>query len=489
MREQRVEIPPHSFWIRTAGSGTPVVLLHGLSGSSHWWDRNVDALSERHRVIAPDMVGFGRNRRFVGSPLPLSFDEGVALLVRWLESELSEPVHLVGHSMGGQTAIELAARAPSMVRSLTLIASTGVPLISIARPHLEALVHPPRELITFGPRLVLDALRAGPGSIALASARMLLRDSRPAMETIRAPVLLVWGESDPLVPVQYAEAMRERMPQARLAILAGAGHVAMWDQPREFERTLLRFLDEVESAHEPPSPPEKPPFSWAVRDCRGGICWRSSGGAADVVLIHGLGLGSGYLRRLAASLHARGLGAVAPDLPGIGFSRDEESEIGNMSDLVQRTLGWAEDAGIEGAVWAGHSTGCVLVDGVKKSGSSAIRTAVHIAPIWTRRSWPWIRLPLLLAVDGTREPWALFAEAISAYWDSGLLPIVAHARAAREALAEVPADALFLGGARDPMIDRPRLRELGAELELVPGAHGVAFSNPDAVAEEIARLT
>jgi pimeloyl-ACP methyl ester carboxylesterase len=488
MREQRVEIPPHSFWIRTAGAGTPVVLLHGLSGSSRWWDRNIEALSKHHTVIAPDLVGFGRNRRFVGSPLPLPIDEAVALLVRWLERDFAEPVHLVGHSMGGQIAIELAARAPSRIRSLTLVASTGVPPRPGSRAHLEALVHPPRALISFGLRLALDAFRAGPGSIAIASARMLLRDSRPAMDAIRAPVLLVWGDSDPLVPSHYAEAMRERMPQARLEILPGAGHVAMWDQPRKFEAVLAAFIEEVERTGELVPPPADLPFSWALRECRNGICWRSSGGKPDVVLIHGLGLGSHYLRRLAAALHARGIGSVAPDLPGIGFSQGEKPEIENMADLIDRCRQWAEDAGIEGAVWAGHSTGCMLVDGVRKSDSSAIRAAVHIAPIWTRSAWPWVRLPLLLAVDGTREPWSLFAEAIHAYWDSGLLRLVAHIRAAREVLAEVPADGVFLGGERDPMIDRERLEEVGADLKLVPGAHGVAFSNPEAIAQEIARL-
>lgn len=488
MREQRVEIPPHSFWIRTAGSGTPIVLLHGLSGSSRWWDRNIEALSKRHTVIAPDLVGFGRNRRFIGSRLPLPFDEAVALLVRWLERDFFEPVHLVGHSMGGQTAIELAARAPSRIRSLTLVASTGVPPRSAGRAHLEALVHPPRALISFGPRLALDAFRAGPGSIAIASARMLLRDSRPAMEAIRAPVLLLWGDSDPLVPSHYAEAIRASMPHARLEILPGAGHVAMWDQPRRFEAALLRFLDEVEAAGEMVPPPAELPFSWALRERSNGIFWRSSGGKADVVLIHGLGLGSGYLRRLAEALHARGIGSVAPDLPGIGFSRGETTEIESMADLVDRCRRWAEDAGIEGAVWAGHSTGCMLVDGVRKSGSTSIRAAVHIAPIWTRSAWPLVRLPLLLALDGTREPWSLFAEAIHAYWDSGLLRLVAHIKAAREVLADVPAGGVFIGGERDPMIDRKRLEELGVELKLVPGAHGVAFSNPDAIAQEISRL-
>src|SRR6185295_11145935 len=96
---RRVDLPPYAFWESRAGRGTPIVLLHGLSGSSDWWRRNFDALSERHTAAA-DLVGFGRNRFFLRpSRLPLTFNEIAALLARWLETSFDGPVHLVGNSM------------------------------------------------------------------------------------------------------------------------------------------------------------------------------------------------------------------------------------------------------------------------------------------------------------------------------------------------------------------------------------------------------
>lgn len=486
MREQRIELPPHSFWVRTAGEGTPVVLVHGLSGSYRWWDRNLEAVASKHLVHAVDLPGFGRNRRFIGSDLPLSFDEVVALLARWLDT-LDTPVHLVGHSMGGQTAIELAARVPTKIRSLTLVASTGVPFAPIARAHLEPLVRPPRALITFGPRLLMDALRAGPGSLGLASARLLVRDSRPAMEKIRVPVQLIWGDSDPFVPLRYADAIREKIPQAKLSILRGGGHVPMWDVPEEFNGTLLEFLSEVEREPWEAITPESPAFSWGIRDCRDGVCWRASDHPVRVVMIHGLGIGSRYLRKLAAALHERGIDSAAPDLPGIGES-SVERDSWEMDELAKLCIEWAESQEIERAVWVGHSTGALLVDRVMKSGSRSISSAVQVGPIWTRRPLAVMRLMLLLALDAFREPWPLFVEAATAYWKAGLLQIWRHARASAAVLADDPARAHIVVGESDPLVDRRRLEGLGFDVAILPGAHGIVFSNPEGVAEEIARL-
>ncbi|HVR43262.1 MAG TPA: alpha/beta fold hydrolase [Thermoanaerobaculia bacterium] len=487
MEERRIELPPHSFWVREGGRGTPVVLLHGLSGSSRWWDRNLDALSERHRVLAVDLVGFGRNRRLVGSRLPLSFEETAALLGRWLDGDPAEPVHLVGHSMGGLAAIELAARRPDRVRSLTLVASTGVPFVLDPQPHLAALRHPPIELIRFGPRLALDALRAGPASIALASARLLLADARDAMSRIRMPTLLVWGESDPIVPLRYAHAIREWIPHARLEVVEGAGHVPMWDRAREFDRLLLRFLREVERSPGAAVSPVSPSFTWAIEGCERGICWRAAPGSPRAVLVHGLGIGSRYFRRLAHALHRRGIAAIAPDLPGIGFS-GELSRTG-MTAMAERVGEWAAGRGLEEAVWIGHSTGCHLVDAVARMGEARVKRALWVAPLWTGRRLPWLGFAALLVADASREPWSLVGEAARAYWDAGLLRIFRHARAARETLALPPATgvrALVLAGARDPMVDRPHLAALGLPLLELPGAHGIVWSHPNELAQAIA---
>lgn len=485
MIERRIELPPHAFWVREAGKGTPLVLVHGLSGSSRWWDRNLDDLAAHHRVLAIDLVGFGRNRRLVGSPLPLSIGETASLLARWLRT-LDVPVHLVGHSMGGQAALEVAALAPERIRSLTLVASTGIPFRFQARPHLEAMLRPPVELLRFGPRLAVDVLRAGPGSIALASARLLTKDSSEAMAHVSAPTLLVWGDSDPLVPLRYAEEIRKKIPQAKLEILEGAGHVAMWDRAARFNEVVLAFLESVETSPAASFTVTAPPFSWAIADHVDGISWRASGRNPRVVLLHGLGIGSRYFRRLAAALSKRGIDAVAPDLPGIGSSTEVEEM--DMDVLARRVIEWARAAGVEGLVWVAHSTGCQLLDRVVRLGHPAIRSSVHVSPVWTRRRLPWLRLPLLLAWDALREPRSLIAEAIRAYWDAGLLRIVRHASVVAKELAREPvtSSALAVIGSRDALVDRERLAEVRMPIVEIEGAHGLVWSNPEGVADAIA---
>jgi pimeloyl-ACP methyl ester carboxylesterase len=239
MPQREVEIPPYRFWERREGSGEPVVLLHGLSGSSGWWRRNVPSLSARREVVAVDLVGFGRTRRYPASlPLPLPFDEIAALLARWIDDSFDRPVHLVGHSMGGQIAAHLAAARPELVRSLTLVSATGIPFRLDPRAHLAALRFPSRDLFAFLPVLALDLLRAGPFSIALASARLLRDDAREALRAVRAPTMLAWGESDALVPVDYAQEILSLLPEARLEVIPRSSHVPMWENAGEFNRIL-----------------------------------------------------------------------------------------------------------------------------------------------------------------------------------------------------------------------------------------------------------
>ena len=124
----RVDLPPYSLVETRTGSGTPIVLLHGLSGSSRWWSRNIDALSRNHTVATVDLGRFGRQQ----------LSEITALVARWLET-FGEPVHLFGHSMGGLIAIGVAAERPELVRSLMLISAVGMPFRFDPLSHVKPL--------------------------------------------------------------------------------------------------------------------------------------------------------------------------------------------------------------------------------------------------------------------------------------------------------------------------------------------------------------
>ena len=106
------------------GVGEALVLLHGLSGSSRWWRYNVPALAHHFRTHTPDLVGFGRSRAWVAQP---TITEMAAILAEWMDVSDIEQAHIIGHSMGGQIAIHLAAEAPTRVKRLVLVSAAGIP--------------------------------------------------------------------------------------------------------------------------------------------------------------------------------------------------------------------------------------------------------------------------------------------------------------------------------------------------------------------------
>ncbi len=225
------------------GAGQPVVLLHGLSGSFRWWRYVVPALAQRYTVHVPELLGFGRSR-----PALLSFTitELAAIMAEWLEARGLGRAHVIGHSMGGQVALHLAAEYSTHIDRLVLVSASGVPRALSPNEALRFLteVIPPRAWGTplFLPRIALDALRAGPRTLLHATRALLADDVTTLLPRVSAPTLLIWGEHDPLTPVAQAQRMVSALPDARLVVLPRASHNPMVDQPDAFNREVLKFL-------------------------------------------------------------------------------------------------------------------------------------------------------------------------------------------------------------------------------------------------------
>jgi pimeloyl-ACP methyl ester carboxylesterase len=104
-----------------------------------------------------------------------------------------------------------------------------------------------------------DLWRNGPIAIVRALRRIVRDDARPLMRAIRVPVLLIWGEHDPLVPLQYARRMLDEIPHARLAVIPRAGHVPMWESPAAFNGAVSAFLRAAAAVPPESNPPESCP--------------------------------------------------------------------------------------------------------------------------------------------------------------------------------------------------------------------------------------
>jgi pimeloyl-ACP methyl ester carboxylesterase len=245
---EHIHIGGSTLYTEVTGKGSPVVLIHGLAGSTRWWSKNVAALARRHEVHTIDLVGFGNN---VGGRFVLA--EAANLLAEWMRRRGLRGASVVGHSMGGYIAVDLAAAHPELVQNLVLV-DAAVNFPGAPQPTREmaakTLPYLPFAML---PVILPDAFRAGLPTLASATYQIMRTDMRPVLARVRARTLVVWGEHDPCVPLTLGYELARMMPSRMLAVIKGAGHVPMWERPEAFNGVLSQFL-----AGEAPAPAPAP---------------------------------------------------------------------------------------------------------------------------------------------------------------------------------------------------------------------------------------
>ena len=255
------------------GDGPTVVLLHGLGASKVSWLPLLGPLAERYRVVVPDLPGHGESSKPRANYTPLFFS---AVVRELLDAIGAGEATLIGNSMGGRVALEVAARAPRRVRAMVLLdpALPGLPypyyakFLRVFPIELAAIPLPVRRRVVmngirqlFGdpsrlPQAAYQAgadefirlYRSGRARVALlASLRGLMRDRpEPFWERVRGleiPALVLWGLRDRLVPARFGERLAREMPRARLVRLPGVGHVPQFEVPERTRDETLRFLE------------------------------------------------------------------------------------------------------------------------------------------------------------------------------------------------------------------------------------------------------
>jgi len=267
--EKYLRVDGRELYVEQAGAGEPVLLLHGFCCSSFSWRHVLPALSERFRVIAPDLPGFGYSER-PADPEAYGFP-GLERAVLGLLDRLGlDSCHLVGHSFGGALALWIAERHPERVRSLTLVA-TALPELTMEKRQGWARFRLLNQLLLRGrllhPSLIRKALveswhdagRVTPELVEAYRERLLVEGLEDAyfgflapidepppavdLEAIEAPVLIVWGDDDRVIPLDRATAHLPRLGRSRFVVLERCGHLPMEERPEAFLRELLPFLD------------------------------------------------------------------------------------------------------------------------------------------------------------------------------------------------------------------------------------------------------
>jgi pimeloyl-ACP methyl ester carboxylesterase len=281
MSVEEITLHGHRVSYRRDGWGPPILLIHGVTGSSETWDDVIPFLSDRYTVIAPDLLGHGKSAKPRGDYSLGAYASGIRDLLRAIGHDSAT---VVGHSLGGGVAMQVAYQFPELCQRLVLVSSGGLGReVSI---FLRAATLPGSEWVlpllasngvlsaggSVGNLLRSIGLRAGPdlqelwkgfsslgdaearqafiytlrGIVDPGGQRVSARDRLYLAEML--PTLLVWGERDPIIPVAHGYSAHEEIPESRLEIIEGAGHFPYRDDPRRFARILSDFIETTEPA-------------------------------------------------------------------------------------------------------------------------------------------------------------------------------------------------------------------------------------------------
>ena len=246
-----------------AQDGSLVTFLHGLGSCGEDWLLQVPVVARRHPILTLDLPGHGRSDALRGRPTTPAMARSVAGLLRELGAA---PTHLVGLSLGGAVALQLAADEPRLVRSLIAVNTFArlrmgaggmgrglarLALLGMGRMDwlgrwVAAGLFPRTEQEGMR-RAAAERLASNPRSAywraILAAARF---DLRSRLGQIAVPVLIIAGEDDTTVPLAAKVELAASIPSARLEIIPGSGHATPIDAHERFNALLLAFMEQVE---------------------------------------------------------------------------------------------------------------------------------------------------------------------------------------------------------------------------------------------------
>lgn len=214
----------------------PVILLHGLVVSGSYFRPVAAHLDSHLRLYVPDLPGFGRSVSHTGVWTMKQLADGLA---GWLDVHAIRDAVLVSNSLGCQILTLLAAARPELVRALILVAPTMDPEArSVVGQMYRGLIDIPRESVSLWTVWVPDLIRAG-ARRALLTLHGGIHDPQPGrLQEINAPVVVVGGERDPIVPPEWVRAMAQALPRGRAIIIPGAPHAMNYSNPRQLARII-----------------------------------------------------------------------------------------------------------------------------------------------------------------------------------------------------------------------------------------------------------
>ena len=243
--------------LRRGGKGAPLLVVHGELGVPDWLD-SFALLAEQYDVIVPSLPGYGRSTR----PDWIMGVHDLAAWVTWFARDLDirTPVNVIGCSLGGWVAAEIATVAPQFINKLVLVGAMGVKpdegeifdyFLDSGLTGLRRAFHRPDESAEFA-RCWGRELTPEETDLIEQHREMTCRVAwKPYMHSltlrhllpgVRTPTLLVWGREDAITPLASGRIYEKSIPRARLATIANCGHMPEMEKPAEFAELVRKFL-------------------------------------------------------------------------------------------------------------------------------------------------------------------------------------------------------------------------------------------------------
>lgn len=236
--------------VLAAGEGPAIIFVHGTGGSGKVWFNQLRRFEPTHRVIAPDLPGYGQ------TALPesiRSIDDYPGFVRALMDAAGIAQAVVVGNSMGGRVALQLALDHPERVAGLVLVDASGIRLPD--KPIMNVRETDPRtfaSMLFHQPVAIVERLLDSPeqqrarATMLRLTAPPLRRDMQERLGEIAAPTLVVWGESDRIIPREYGEAFARGIPGAELRVIPRAGHIPMLERPGAVNLAIADFLTRLE---------------------------------------------------------------------------------------------------------------------------------------------------------------------------------------------------------------------------------------------------
>jgi non-heme chloroperoxidase len=256
-----------TFWVETAGTGPPVVFIHGWSMSGQFFRRQLAGLSDRFSVIVPDLRGHGASAKVLNGHTVPQYSADLHAILAALSVE--QPV-LVGWSMGAMVGYEyLRAYGPGSVAGLVIVDQPpsdfawegyefGVFTMEALREMNEqlqldqaAVVNDFAQLMLHKPDpqaqewMAAEILRVPPVIASTILLDQTLRDYRDFLPQIEVPALVLFGEDDKLTSPRAGEYIAKRIPGARLQTFGSSSHCPFWEESQAFNDAVASFVAEV----------------------------------------------------------------------------------------------------------------------------------------------------------------------------------------------------------------------------------------------------